>query len=138
MQAIKFGALGIMMGLTLLVGVYARPADTIQLKTEAVNCYPEDAPDNINGMFYLWQCMGERIAKLEDAVFTKTRQAVTAEDNDQNKVIAELANKIDRQAKGMGLMTIRIAELERKVSGKDGKGGLQKQVTVLHSKKADK
>ena len=32
----------------------------------------------------------------------------------------------------------RLDDLERIVSGKDGKGGLQHQVTILHSKKADK
>ena len=65
-------------------------------------------------------------------------QAVQAYANELEKRVAKLEDKASKELSVLLGYNKRLNEIERILSGKDGKGGLQKQVTVLHSKKADK
>lgn len=125
---LKSGFFAICLGLTILFGSYAHafPVDsTVHLPYQNVDFVMDDTvqfhpgdtlkADKLNGMLYQIQRAEERLSKIEDEVFTKTRQAVTAEDNDQNKVIAEQADKIDKLSKAIGKLSVRLSKLEHPV-----------------------
>lgn len=65
-------------------------------------------------------------------------QAFQAYANELEKRVAKLEDKASKELSVLLGYNKRLNEIERILSGKDGKGGLQKQVTILHSKKADK
>ncbi|RTL42724.1 MAG: hypothetical protein EKK48_12120 [Candidatus Melainabacteria bacterium] len=103
----------------------------VTVATSAAICGAAFADDRSEKTLKVLLHLSNRITVLESAM-PQNAKHIAEVDWAQHQGLLAADRKLTNLATGEGKLATRIAELERKVAG------MQKQITVLHAKKADK